>query len=430
MATSAPTQEAEVLGLGLRGPADSPDELGLPAPGAPGPSGLRAGRGRAPAAPRGRRAAARRGSRRRRARGDRARTTCTTRAHAHLRAGPTATSCAASAATSTTRPTWWPTRATRPSVGAVLDWCGGAGVAAIPYGGGTSVVGGVERGRGRRLSPARCRIDLARARPRARGRPRLARGADPGRGARPGARGPAARRTASRCATSRSRSSSRRSAAGSRPARAATTPRCYTHIDDLVESMRVVTPARRVESRAGCPARARGRARTGCSSARRACSASSPRRGCGCRTGRASGVGRRALRQTSSGAPRPCAALVAGGALPDQLPAARRRRGRLTGAGADGTALLVLGFESADHPLDAVDRARGRAVRATTAARARREAQRDRRRDARAAPRARGASVPPGAVPARRAGALGVHRAETFETACTWDRFDDFARRA
>src|SRR5262249_25962191 len=29
-------------------------------------------------------------------------------------------------------------------VAAVLDWCGGAGAAAIPYGGGSSVVGGVE----------------------------------------------------------------------------------------------------------------------------------------------------------------------------------------------------------------------------------------------------------------------------------------------
>ena len=60
------------------------------------------------------------------------------------------------------------------------------------------------------------------------------------RASRPARSGPALEdqlaRTASRCATSRSRSSSRRSAAGSRRAPAATTRRCYTHIDDFVES--------------------------------------------------------------------------------------------------------------------------------------------------------------------------------------------------
>ena len=41
------------------------------------------------------------------------------------------------------------------------------------------------------------------------------------------------------------------------PRRAATTPRCYTHIDDFVESLRVVTPAGSA-SPGGCPARAPG----------------------------------------------------------------------------------------------------------------------------------------------------------------------------
>ena len=108
---------------------------------------------------------------------------------------------------------------------AVLDWCARHGVAAIPFGGGTSVVGGVEQpprgGRSRRRSSHRSR----RARSRARGR-RTSRAP---RASRPARSGPRSRssspRTASRCATSRSRSSSPRSAAGSRRAPAATTRR-------------------------------------------------------------------------------------------------------------------------------------------------------------------------------------------------------------
>ena len=59
----------------------------------------------------------------------------------------------------------------------------------------------------------------------------------------------------------------------------------HTHIDDFVESMRVVTPAGVCESWR-LPGSGAGRRPTGCSSARRASSASSPRRGCACRTGR------------------------------------------------------------------------------------------------------------------------------------------------
>ena len=148
-------------------------------------------------------------------------------------------------AASTTRPTWWPTRATRASSRRLLAWCADAGAAAIPFGGGTSVVGGVEPALPASYAGA-VTIDLRRARPRARGRRGLARRADPGRA-------PPARRsrtssasTASRCATSRSRSSTRRSAAGSPRARAATSPPLPTHIDDLVESVRALTPAGRL----------------------------------------------------------------------------------------------------------------------------------------------------------------------------------------
>ena len=62
----------------------------------------------------------------------------------------------------------------------------------------------------------------------------------------------------------------------------------YTHIDDLVESLRVVTPQGR--DRDAAPARLGRRAepRPACSSAPKAFSGSSPRPGCGCRTGRVS----------------------------------------------------------------------------------------------------------------------------------------------
>ena len=83
-------------------------------------------------------------------------------------------------------------RATERDVEAVLEWAAGANVAVIPYGGGTSVVGGVEG----RVPESFDGVRVARpgaAGPRARGRPRLARGAHPGRRERP-APGGAARR--------------------------------------------------------------------------------------------------------------------------------------------------------------------------------------------------------------------------------------------
>ena len=100
----------------------------------------------------------------------------------------------------------------------------------------------------------------------------------------------------------------------------------------------------------------------------------------------------------------------------------------ITGAGDRRHALLVLGFESADHPVDAVDGAGARVLRATTAAE-RAAADRARRRTAR---RGRGLAE---RVPARRPtcatrwSRCGVI-SETFETAITWDRFDDVARAA
>ena len=107
---------------------------------------------------------------------------------------------------------------------AVLAWCADAGAAAIPFGGGTSVVGGVEpRAPGRLLGAVS--VDLKAHGPRARGghglvAPRASRPGPPARASRTSCAS-----TASPFGTSRSRSSTRRSAAGSPRARAATSPR-------------------------------------------------------------------------------------------------------------------------------------------------------------------------------------------------------------
>ena len=149
---------------------------------------------------------------------------------------PTATSSAASAAATTGPPTWSPARATPTTSPRLLELCAERRLAAIPFGGGT-------QRRRRRRAAGRSRLPrhgLGRPRPaqrRGRGRRGLARRPDPRRHPRPRPRGRPAASTASPCGTSRSRSSSRRSAVGSPPARAATSPRSQTHIDDLVESV-------------------------------------------------------------------------------------------------------------------------------------------------------------------------------------------------
>ena len=187
-------------------------------------------------------------------------------------ASRTATSCAPSAAASTMRPTWSRSRATSATSTALLDWC------AEPRRGG---------------DPLRRRHERRRRR-RGRGRRRLR-----GRG----------RRSTSAGSTACSRSTGRRARRASRPARRGPAledqlrphgltlrhfpqsfefstlggwiatragghfATLYTHIDDLVESLRVVTPAGDDRDAGACPARAPARARTACCSARRASSA-------------------------------------------------------------------------------------------------------------------------------------------------------------
>ena len=142
---------------------------------------------------------------------------------ARARARPTATWCGASAGSSTTRPTRCCARATSTSSSACSTGRARTTSPSIPYGGGTSVVGGIEP---RGLERGASRVDL-KALDRVLEIDRVSRAARIQAGATgPGARGPAARARAHAAGTSRSRSSTRRSAAGSPRAPAATSPRC------------------------------------------------------------------------------------------------------------------------------------------------------------------------------------------------------------
>jgi hypothetical protein len=99
----------------------------------------------------------------------------------------------------------------------------------------------------------------------------------------------------------------------------------YTHIDDLVESMRVVTPRGTLEILLP-PAPAPALRPTACSSAPKARSASSPPPGCACRTARPSAPAAPCASRTSSAPPAPSAP-SARPASTRQLPRSRPQRG-------------------------------------------------------------------------------------------------------
>ena len=104
----------------------------------------------------------------------------------------------------------------------VLDWCSGDGVAVIPYGGGSSVVGGIEP----RFDGPAVTLDLGRL-DRVLEIDRTSRAARIQAGVLgPAARGPAAAGRGSPCGTSRSRSRGPRSAGGWRREPAATSRPC------------------------------------------------------------------------------------------------------------------------------------------------------------------------------------------------------------
>ena len=137
--------------------------------------------------------------------------------------------------------------ATEADVVALLDWCGTAGIAAMPYGGGSSVVGGVECAIGDQY-PGAVSIDLT-------GLDRVLELDRTSRAARiqGGALGPVLEDqlrphgwTLRHFPQSFEFSTLGGWLATRSGGHYATV---YTHIDDLVESMRVVTPAGLVESR-------------------------------------------------------------------------------------------------------------------------------------------------------------------------------------
>ena len=188
--------------------------------------------------------------------------------------------------TSPTRPTWSPTPAPRPNSIATLDWCHANGYVTIPYGGGSSVVWGVNPPEdcGPSVTIALDGLDKVLEIDEVSRAARI-----PGRHLRPRSGGSAPAQRATRCATSPSRSGSPRSAGGSRPARAGTTPPT-TPTSTTSSSRSACSPRGAGGSPAGLPGSGAGPV-AGPDGDRlaRASSGSSARRGCGSSAGPRSG---------------------------------------------------------------------------------------------------------------------------------------------
>jgi alkyldihydroxyacetonephosphate synthase len=303
-----------------------------------------------------------------------------------------------------------------PEVEAVLEWCEGAGAAAIPYGGGTSVVGGLEVQLDGRYEGA-VTVDLGR----------LDRVLEIDRASRAariqaGASGPVLeRQLAEHGVTLRHfpQSFEFSTLGGWIATRAgghfAT---LYTHIDDLVESVRAITPRGAWESRR-LPGSGAGvspdRLLLGSEGILgliteawvRVQDRPTHRLSAGVRFA-SFAAGAEAVREISQA-----------GLYPSNCRLIDAAEAALTSGGGGRAALLVLGFESADHPLEAwMDRALELCAR-------------------------HGGEWD--SVSAGRSGAVGAWRdaflrapylrdtfvamgvlAETFETAITWDRFESF----
>jgi alkyldihydroxyacetonephosphate synthase len=303
---------------------------------------------------------------------------------------------------------------------AVLDWCEGAGAAAIPFGGGTSVVGGVEAAVGNGFAGA-VTIDLKRL-------DRVLE-VDAVSGAariQAGATGPRLEeqlREHGLTLRHYPQSFEYSTLGGWIATRAgghfAT---LGTHIDDFVESVRALTPrgvweSRRLPGSGAGPSpdrmligsegilgviteawvRVRERPRFRASAA--------------------------AIFGSFSAGAEAVRALAQSGLHPSNCRLLDPGEAGLTGAAPEGRALLLLGFESADHPLDAwmvraveLCRDHGGEV-AEEASAERHDAAADTWRDAfLQMPFLRDTLIAGGIL------------AETFETAVTWDRFEGFVR--
>jgi alkyldihydroxyacetonephosphate synthase len=311
---------------------------------------------------------------------------------------------------------------TERDIAAVLDWCAEAGAAAVPYGGGSSVVGGVECDVGEGYAGA-VSIDLRE----------LGRVIEVDRASRAarieaGAYGPALEEQlrphaltlrhfpqSFECSTLGGWIATR---SGGHYAT------LYTHIDDFVESMRVVTPRGVIETRR-LPGSGAG------PSPDRLFLGSEGTLGVITEawmrvqdrpTFRASAAVRFSGFESGVAAAR---AIAQAGLFPANCRLLDATEAMVTGAGDGSTHLLLVAFESADHPLDpwiarAVECARDHGgdvpddnVRTRTNADASREG---------AAGAWRSAFI---RAPYTRDALVGLGLVnETFETAVTWDRFD------
>jgi len=312
--------------------------------------------------------------------------------------------------------------ATEADVVAVLDWCSSAGVAAIPYGGGSSVVGGVECAVGDRFVGV-VSIDLGRL-------DRVLEVDPVSRAARiqAGALGPVLEeqlRPHGYTLRHFPQSFELSTLGGWLATRSGGHyASVYTHIDDFVESLRVVTPTGISESRR-LPGSGAG---------------PSPDRLFLGSEGSLGIITEAWMRVQDRPRWRASAGVVFGGyeegvaatravAQSGLFPTNCRLLDGLEAATAAGTsgvaALLVLGFESADHPVDtwmarAVELCRDHGgdvpagVQASDGtARARDDAVGSWRSSFLRAPYLRNGLVCCGML------------LETFETACTWDAFDE-----
>ena len=304
-------------------------------------------------------------------------------------------------------------------VEALLDWCADRGAAAIPYGGGTSVVGGVEAAVGEEYAGT-VTIDLGR----------LDRVLEVDRTSRAaliqaGANGPRLEdqlRDHGLTLRHFPQSFQLSTLGGWIATRAgghfAT---LYTHIDDLVESITAVTPSGTIETRR-LPGSGAGpspdRLLIGSEGILGVITQAWVRlqerpahKASAAVTFADFGTGAEAVR-----------ALAQSGLYPSNCRLLDPREAAITGASSDG-ALLVLGFESADHPVEApMQRALELVADHGGTVGRQRQGEGDSVGTWRdvflRAPYLRDTFVACGVI------------SETFETAVTWDRFEDLYRQA
>jgi alkyldihydroxyacetonephosphate synthase len=309
---------------------------------------------------------------------------------------------------------------TEADVGTLLDWCADAGVAAIPYGGGSSVVGGVACDVGDGYAGV-VSVDLT-------GLDRVLEIDRTSRAARVqgGALGPVLEdqlRPHDLTLRHFPQSFEFSTVGGWIATRSgghyATN---HTHIDDFVESVRAVTPAGTLESRR-LPGSGAGpspdRLLLGSEGILGIITEAWLRLQDRPRFKASAGVRFPTFAEGAAAA----RAVVQANLWPSNLRLLDAGEAAGSAGVTDGSALLVVGFESADHPLDA---AIGRAVELCAD---------------------HGGRVPEGVRSSSEEGAAGAWRgsflrapygrdalvalgciAETFETACTWDAFDELHR--